>query len=133
MLMVHIWPVTRVTAVLLVACAIAGCASRQDREPVVLAPSAQPAVAETVPVQLVAVEVPGPSPGTRYTWISGYWGHLDNRWVWLPGHWELSRPGEYWAPGHWAATDEGYEYTPGRGTASSDSILGLRVRSLIDR
>lgn len=106
---------------------LSGCVTR-TREVVVERPT-QPAVIVQQPVAATPATnvraMPGPinetrpaSPGTGYSWRTGYWTYDGARWVWQPGQWVQyavpSMPpaaGEqmgtapssthYWVPGYW--------------------------------
>lgn len=59
------------------------------------------------------IEEQAEAPGTDYTWVEGFWAHINDRWVWMPGHWEKTRPGSVWVAGKWEQQGENWQWSPG--------------------
>jgi hypothetical protein len=98
-----------------VALLAAACGSPRETRPVaVVVPQEPQSILVTEAPPPPRSEAPGVAPDEAYTWVSGYWGRMNERWVWIPGHWERTRPGAVWAAGRWEQTDKGWAWIPGR-------------------
>jgi hypothetical protein len=106
-------------AFLLTACGAgrAGFDSSQRAAPVIVAAARPTTVVATVPeppgspAQMAA---PGPSPGSDYIYVNGYYNWRGNGYEWVPGAWvKTPNPGSTWVPGAWQPTRGGYMWVPG--------------------
>jgi hypothetical protein len=63
------------------------------------------------PVQVVEL---GPSPGSDYVRVEGYYNWLGDHYAWTPATWvRVPRAGATYVPGHWQASPGGYSWKPG--------------------
>jgi hypothetical protein len=91
-------------AVLLGACALAGCGGGYYRAGVVIGPPPPPPVYGAV----------GYAPGPGYVWTDGFYDLRGGRWVWVNGHW--ARPpyrGGRWVRPYWDRHGRGYRFHRG--------------------
>jgi hypothetical protein len=55
----------------------------------------------------------GPSPGSDYVRVEGYYNWLGDHYEWVPPWVKIPHPGATYIPGHWEPTTGGYAWKPG--------------------
>jgi hypothetical protein len=69
----------------------------------------------STPPPPVRYERYGPSPGSGYVWLNGYWGYRGGNYYWTSGRWERPPRGHRrWEDGRWEHRGDRYYWRDGR-------------------